>query len=106
MWTEQIQLSKGLETSQDPAGFETVSDYAWSAPIMASSRDATRQDEILADSEGYTASVIFEIIAVAYSPNMAFVKNGDDIYEIKRVYRPDKSRFIQLTCEARNNGKD
>ena len=64
------------------------------------------QDEILADSEGYTASVIFEIVAVAYSPNMAFVKNGDDIYEITRVYRPDKSRFIQLTCEARNNGKD
>lgn len=106
MWTTQIRLSSGIEKVQDSSGFETETP-SWTDPIPASRKDAGRQDRILGEQEGYTASAIYTIDAAAYDAASLLKDDATgDIYDIKRQYQAEKSRFIQLTCEVRKNGKN
>lgn len=106
MWTTQIRLSTEMETSQDSAGFETETP-SWSESIPASRADAGRQDQTLADQEGYTASAVYTIESAAYDSGTSVLIDdaSGEIYDIRRTYQPQKSHYIQLTCEVRESGK-
>lgn len=105
MWITSVRFPKTETTTQDSAGFvEDVIEYTSAVP--ASRRDATRNDETLAQSMGYTVSRIYTVDAMAYNGAGYLIDDIDGfIYDIKRTHQKDKSTKIELTCEVREHGK-
>ena len=98
-----IPIRKIIE--QDSEGFVKET-WKYLGGIRASFKDTSRQDEILANQYGYEATVIVEIAACAYNGASFFVDEATgEIYDVKRSYKPEKSRMIQLTGERRQHGK-
>ena len=90
---------------QDSDGFP-IENWEFMGGVRAAFRDATRQDELLANQCGYKATVLAEIAACAYNGASFFVDEATgEVYDIKRTYRPRKSYKIQLTGEKREYGK-
>ena len=59
--------------------------------IPADFRDSTRDDEVLAKQNGYTADQIVEIVACNYSGESFLVdESTGDIYDIKRRFQKNK----------------
>ena len=105
MWDTSISLPVSKTETQDAAGFPQE-DTGYLNGIPANSLDVTRNDQILANQMGYTADIIIEIDAAAYSGQGFFVdESTGDIYDIRRTFRKNKSSRIQLTGKLRKNGK-
>ena len=104
MWNESIRLLKKGNSTQDKDGFyQPEGELSESNP--ASFTDVTRNDEILASQEGYTADQNIEILACNYSGEGSLMDESDgSIYEVRRTYRRNKSMSMILTCERRQNG--
>lgn len=106
MWNTSISFPTGDEQSQDSSGFVTH-EKTYIKGIPASRRDTTRTDETLAQQMGYTVSKVFECDAACYQDGAGYLIDESDSqeYDIKRIYRGEKSNTIELTCEVRANGK-
>ena len=53
---------------------------------------------------GYTADQTVEIMACNYNGQQFLVdEETEEIYDIKRVYRKDKSMKVILTCQKRED---
>ena len=105
MLTTSIALPVSNSESQDSAGF-VQEDRDYQSGIPANVLDATRNDVLLANSSGYTADVIMEIEAAAYSGQGYFIDEATgDVYDIRRTFRKNYSNRIQLTGELREHGK-
>ena len=104
MWNGSIRLLNKENSAQDKDGFYQPAGEL-SKSIPASFTDVTRNDEILASQEGYTADQNIEILACNYSGEGSLMDESDgSIYEVRRTYRRDKSMTMVLTCERRQNG--
>ena len=105
MWNTSIALPEYKTESQDSAGF-AEEETGFITGIPASSADATRNDEILANQMGYTADIVVEIEAAAYNGQGYFVDESDGrIYDIRRTFRKNRANRIQLTGKLREDGK-
>lgn len=105
MWTTAIVFPDADASAQDAAGFINEK-KSYTAEIPACEKDLARQDEILANQEGYTADLIVEIDAAAYNGAGFFVNRRDGYeYDIKRTFRKEKSSRIQLTAKRREHGR-
>ncbi|MGO5338012.1 hypothetical protein ACTQZS_14630 [Bilifractor sp. LCP19S3_H10] len=101
MYDRTISLPEKVEVTRDSEGYrkETI---VWASGIPASRRDATRNDEIIAQQDGYTADVVFRIASICYSGEKYLKDDADDhIYDIKRHYHGDKRMYVDLTCQRR-----
>lgn len=106
MWNASIKLPTGGTENRNSNGFPTETVYTFLKGIPASFTDATRNDEILASQNGYTADQIVEIMACNYSGQSFLIDEATgQEYDIKRTYRKDKKMTIQLTCQRRERGK-
>lgn len=104
MWNRSISLPTRKVTEQNENGFRKER-WEFICGIPASLKDATRQDEIVGNQSGYQASVIAELMACNYNGGSFFVdETTGDVYDIRRVFRPDKSMMVQLTGERRERG--
>lgn len=106
MWNRSIALPRRKEQEQDKEGFFKEEIYDWERGIPTSFTDITRNDEILAAHKGYQADQNIEIMACNYQ-GQSFLRDesNNQIYEIKRTFRKDKSSKVVLTCERREYGK-
>lgn len=104
MWTSSICFPTTAST-QDADGFPTDVTTDGEA-IKASYTSATRADQTLANSRGYSADIIAKIASCNYH-NQGYFKDckTGDIYDIKRTYQAEKSKLMELTGEKRENGK-
>lgn len=103
MWNTSIKLPNTCEQKKDSEGFSETT-YQYIEGIPANIRDSTRQDEIVADKYGYRADKIAEIMACNYSSQSHLIDESDGcFYEIKRSFIPDKSMYVFLTLERREN---
>lgn len=74
--------------------------------IPANFMDVTRDDEILASQNGYTASQNIEIMRCNYHGERYLVDEGNgDAYEVKRTFGKNKGNTLVLTCERRQSGE-
>lgn len=108
MWNKSISLPvRKVSPAVDADGITTGETYEFIGGIPANFRDATRDDEIAANQNGYTADVTVEIMACNYNGCTFFVDDETrDIYDIKRRFAKDKSLTVILTCQKRERGKD
>ena len=83
MWNGSVRFLRKGSAGQDKDGFRHTEDIQ-SDSIPASFTDVTRNDEILASQKGYTDGTV---------------------YDVKRIYRKDKSMAVILTCERRQHGE-
>lgn len=105
MWTTSIALPASNDETQDTAGF-VQENRNFMTGIPANAIDATRNDVILANQDGYTADIIMEIEAAAYSGQGCFIDESTGrFYNIRRTFRKNRSNRIQLTGELREHGK-
>lgn len=105
MWNTSVSFPQSDSPLQDTAGFVTH-DKTYLHGIPASRKDATRQDELLAYQYGYTVSRTYEVDAACYNGAGFLIDEFEQkIYDIKRVYHPEKSDTVVLTCEVRDRGK-
>lgn len=103
MWNKSIKLPVSKEEKRDSDGFPEIA-YKYMEKIPASFTDVTRNDEILAHQMGYTADQTVEIMACNYNGQQFLVdEETEEIYDIKRVYRKDKSMKVILTCQKRED---
>lgn len=106
MWNGSIRLPVSKSGNVNKNGFVSDPVYEFLAGIPANFTDVTRNDEILASQNGYTADQNIEIMACNYT-GQSFLEdeaNGQQ-YDIRRTYRKDKSMSVVLTCERRERGK-
>lgn len=105
MWNITISLPTGNTRTQNVNGFVTDR-KTYQTGIPASRKDATRQDIMLAYQTGYNADIVVEIDAANYNGASSFIDESDGTeYLIKRTFKGDRKRFIQLTGEKRQKGK-
>ena len=105
MWTTSVSLPRTDEPTQDSSGFVTHVKTLLQG-IPASRKDATRDDEMLANQFGYTASCIYEMDKACYNGAGYLIdENTMEIFDIKRTFSGEKSNMISLTCEKRERGK-
>ncbi|HIY18260.1 MAG TPA: phage head closure protein [Candidatus Blautia avistercoris] len=101
MWNHSISLPAKKKEVQDPDGFKEQT-YEFVKNIPASFTDVTRQDEILASQKGYTVNQNVEIAECNYNRESWLVDESDGaVYDIRRVYKKDKSMSLILSCERR-----
>ena len=121
MWTTSIALPVSNRSPREAIPLVSVSRATSSGSVRTTVRsftrdyqsgipanvlDATRNDVLLANSSGYTADVIMEIEAAAYSGQGYFIDEATgDVYDIRRTFRKNYSNRIQLTGELREHGK-
>ena len=107
MWNRTIKVPVSSVTTQDAEGYPTTTTVY--RTIRANLQSASRNDQIVADQKGYSA----DIIATVMARNLAglplnwsqFIEPvSGDVYEVKRTYRADKSRFIELTGQLVRRG--
>lgn len=104
MWNKSIKLVTRVIIKTDEEGFDTESEQ-FLENIPANFTDTTRNDELIANQSGYTASQNIEIKRCNYNGEQyLYDEETGDKYEIKRTYRKDKSMNIILTCERRERG--
>ena len=104
MWNRSIALLVGGKSEQDEDGFPVTTEE-WLGGIPANFTDATRQDEIVASQSGYQADQNIEIVACNYHREMELMdESTGERYAVKRTYQKDKSRYLTLTCERREQG--
>lgn len=107
MWTHVIKIPVSSVVTQDAEGYPTtVTQYR---EIPASLQSAQRGDQILAEQKGYSA----DVVAVVMARNLydlpgnwsqfTDVETGD-VYELKRTYRQDRNRTIELTGQLVRRG--
>jgi hypothetical protein len=107
MWTHVIKIPVSSVVTQDAEGYPTtVTQYR---EIPASLQSAQRGDQILAEQKGYSA----DVVAVVMARNLyglpgnwsqfTDVETGD-VYELKRTYRQDRNRTIELTGQLVRKG--
>lgn len=108
MWNSSISLPvKKNDPQINENGVMTAASYEFLEGIPADFRDCTREDEVLAKQNGYTADLTVEIMSCNYSGQSFLVdETTGDIYDIKRRFQKNKSMRIQLTCQKRERGKD
>lgn len=107
MWNKSISLPvRELPIQVDEDGIQQERTWEFLGGIPANFLNATQNAEILANQEGYTADQIIEVMNCNYNGESFLMdeENGD-LYDIKRHFRKDKSRKIQLTCQKRERGK-
>ena len=101
MWTTSIKLVTDRVVETDKDGFDTVKE-SYVEGIPASITDTTRNDELVAMQQGYTADCNIEIAACNYNGEHILYDEGTgERYEAKRTFRSNKSKNIILTCERR-----
>lgn len=104
MWNGSIKLLSRDTRSQDKDGF-LHTDMLYTESIPADFKDVTRNDEILAAQKGYTANQNIEIMSCNYHGEKCLVDESDHtLYDVKRIFRKDKSMRVTLTCERRQYG--
>ena len=108
MWNKSISLPvRKVSPAVDKDGITIGETYEFIGGIPASFRDATREDEVAACQNGYTADVNVEIMACNYK-GCSFLVDDEtgEIYDIRRRFSKDKSLTVILTCQRRERGKD
>lgn len=107
MWTTTIRIPESSEVTQDAEGYPTtVTQYR---EIPASIQSAQRGDQILADQKGYSADVIAVVMArnlygLPENWSQFIDTETGDTYELKRTYRQDRNRTIELTGQLVRRG--
>lgn len=107
MWNRTIKIPLSTTTTQDAEGYPThVTTYR---TIRASAKDATRNDQIVAEQKGYSADIIVEVMARNLSGIPANWSQFEDVltgdvYDLKRTYRRDKGRTVELTGQLKRRG--
>lgn len=105
MWNGSVKFISRENIRQDKDGF-CQPDEVWTDSIPASFTDVTRNDELLASQMGYTADQNVEVMACNYNGENRLLDESDHtVYDVKRIYRKDKSMEIILTCERRQHGE-
>lgn len=105
MWTKSIKLPVSVEKTRDEDGFES-SEYHFLTGIPVNFTSTTRNDELMALQLGYNADVNIELMACNYNGQSFLIdEETDEIYNIKRSYRKNKSEMVTLTCERRERGE-
>lgn len=103
MWNTSVKLPNACAKKKDSEGFSEKS-YHYIEGIPANIRDCTRNDEIVADKFGYRADKIVEILACNYQSQSHLIDESDGkYYEIKRSFVPDRSMYVILTLERKEN---
>lgn len=104
MFNKIIKFPVKQELHQDESGFASET-YQWIEDVPACFKNATRNDEILAQQTGYTADVIVEVDAVNYPGSNFFVdmETGDS-YWIRRTFTKENGNILQMTAERRQRG--
>lgn len=107
MWTKVIKIPVGSETTQDAEGYPTtVTTYR---EIPANFQSAQRGDQILAEQRGYSA----DVVAVVMARNLQGIPGNwsefidtetGDVYALKRTYRQDRNRTVELTGQLIRRG--
>lgn len=108
MWNKSISLPvKKKDPTINDNGIMMEETYEFIGGIPADFRDSTRDDEVLAKQNGYTADQVVEIMACNYSGESILVdESTGEIYDIKRRFQKNKSMKVQLTCQMRERGKE
>lgn len=102
MWNKSVCLLTGLETGRDGEGYVSETRKTWLTGIPANFLDVTREDEILAQQYGYTASQRIEIAACNYNGEKTLLEEASgERYEVRRAFRKNKGNFVELICERR-----
>lgn len=102
MWNKSVRLLAGLEPKRDAEGYVSETKESWLSGIPANFLDVTREDEILAQQFGYTASQRIEIAACNYNGEKTLMEEASgERYEVKRAFRKNKGNFAELICERR-----
>lgn len=105
MWNKSISLPRKQGSNQDEAGF-IEDEIFYEEHIPANFQDATRNDEILASQKGYSIDQNVEIMACNYNGEPYLIdESTEEIFDIRRTFRKDKSMKIILSCERRMNGE-
>lgn len=107
MWNGSIRLPIKKTEIINKNGIVQNTGYEFSEEIPANFTDTTRNDEILAFQNGYTADQNVEIMACNYNGQSFLIDEATgQQYDIRRTHRNDKSMKMVLTCERRERGKD
>lgn len=105
MWNRSISLPVKKNEKQDSEGFLSET-YEFLRNIPASFTDVTRQDEILASQKGYTINQNIEIAECNYHKESWLIDESDGaVYDIRRIYKKDRSMNLILSCERRQDGQ-
>lgn len=107
MWNRTIKIPVSSITTQDAEGYPTTQTVY--RTIRANIQSASRNDQIVADQKGYSADIIATVMTrnlLGLPRNWSqFVEPlSGDVFEVKRTYRPDKSRFVELTGQLVRRG--
>ncbi len=106
MWNRSVSFPVKKAGSTDKDGFPVDEAWEYLSGIPASFTDVTRNDEMLAGQQGYTADQNVTVMVCNYSGQPFLVDEATgERYEIRRIHRKDKSMTVQLTCERRERGK-
>lgn len=107
MWTTTIKIPESSTVTQDAEGYPTtVTKYR---EIPASIQSAQRGDQILAEQRGYSADVVAVVMArnlQGLPANWSTFTDSEtgDVYELKRVYKQDRNRTVELTGQLVRRG--
>ena len=99
-----IKFPVSADVEFDTSGYESPV-FAFSEPIPANSRSATRTEQVAANQMGYSVSRVFDVIADAYNGQSFLVDETDGyMYDVKRVHQKDGSRIISIEGIRRHSG--
>ena len=107
MWTKMIKVPVSRTVTQDDEGYPTTEIVYRKIP--ANFQSAQRGDQILAEQRGYSA----DVIAVVMAANLLGLPDNwsefideetGDTYTLKRTFRQDRNRTIELTGELTRRG--
>lgn len=107
MWTSIIKIPVSSEVTQDAEGYPTtVTQYR---VIPANIQSAQRGDQILAEQKGYSADIVAVVMArnlQGLPANWSTFTDSEtgDVYELKRVYKQDRNRTVELTGQLVRRG--
>lgn len=107
MWTHVIRIPVSSTVTQDAEGYPTtVTQYR---EIPASLQSAQRGDQILAEQKGYSADVVAVVMArnlygLPRNWSQFIDTETGDVFELKRTYRQDRNRTIELTGQLVRRG--
>lgn len=105
MWNGSIALPRKKVEGQDKDGFSKGESWEYEGGIPANCTDVTRSDETLAAQKGYSADRNIEIMSCNYQGERFLLDEAENqMYDVRRTFRKEKSMTIVLTCERRENG--
>ena len=105
MWNKAICFPDQSIVEENEDGIEVVVE-TWTPAIRASFTDLTRDDQILVNQLGYTATVNIEVHKASYN-GQSYLKDAatGDVYDVKRSFSGDHKMMVVLTCSLRVRGK-